>query len=248
MPPQDSVRPYVETTRTPRSAARRPRCVIQRRAPDQQDAEPREVGPRLEQAMQHRGHSATCAPGGTRAGRVRVQTDPVEHGHRRAEHDVPHQDEHPADVRGREASTPTAPTARARRRRRGTERGERRAPRPTATADRESSTSFGRPAVPEVATTSPTRSGSGGAGSAKSVSSSAVTTEAGRARSTIARRSREVRRASSGRTAAPAAHSSVITSNQAGPGGRSTATRNPGAAPRYRLTSGRLAETFERTL
>ena len=137
---------------------------------------------------------------------VRVQTDPVEHGHGRAEHDVAHQDEHPADVRGRgrhthgsdgSSATPSA--------------AEPSAANDSSTADatagRDSSTSFGRPAVPDVATTSPTRSGSGGAGSANSISSSAVMTDAGRARSTIARRSREVRRASSGRTAAPASHS-----------------------------------------
>jgi hypothetical protein len=56
---------------------------------------------------------------------VRVQAEAVEHRDRRAEHDVTHQDEHAADVRGREATHPRLRRFERDAARRRTERGER---------------------------------------------------------------------------------------------------------------------------
>ena len=135
-------------------------------------------------------------------------------------------------ARGR-GSTPMAPMVPARpATRRGTQRRERQPSRPRrrprAAAPRASDRRRCR-TWPSRARRDRARAATG---SANSTSSSAVTTDAGRARSTIARRSRAVRRPSRGRMAAPSSHSSATTSSQAGPGGRSTATRKPGAAPR----------------
>ena len=66
-----------------------------------------------------------CALGHRTRRVLGIRSDPVEDGHRRAEHDVPHQDEHAADVRRREATHPRLRRFQRDATRRGTQRGER---------------------------------------------------------------------------------------------------------------------------
>ena len=87
------------------------------------------------------------------------------------------------------------------------------------TARRGSSTSFGSPPVPLVATTAHARSGSAVFAPPKSTSSSGVTSIVGDARAMRRRCSRSVRRTSTGRKDAPEAACAARMSSQIGPGG-----------------------------
>ena len=129
----------------------------------------------------------------------------------------------PPTCAGREAAQPRLGRVEPSAARRGTDRRERRLER-RAIGRRESSTSFGTPAVPEVASTRPVRSGSGGAGSATP----------SRRRRDDRRRPRTVDDRRGSRSVEPGVERQDRRArgpqlrehgSHAGPGGRSTATR-----------------------
>ena len=95
---------------------------------------------------------------------------------------------------------------------------------------------IGLPETPLVATTAQARSGSTGAGSAKSTSSSGVTSNPGRARSITARRSRSDSRTSIGRKDAPEEACAARISSQISPGGSAYAISSPARARRCAVT------------